>query len=190
MLVAMIILPCMDAIAKYMAVYQGMSPAQVTFYRFFFQLVSMVPMLLSAGGLRALKPKRLWFNPSARRAPRRRRAAVFRLGQIHAACRCLRHLFCRTVHPHVPFGSDPARKSRLAALACHLHWFRRGNDRHPAEFRNLRPEVVDAGFLCLPVCLLPAAQPGGRQCRYTFDNADRCRYRRIAVHDRRHCNWL
>jgi drug/metabolite transporter (DMT)-like permease len=62
MLVAMIILPCMDAIAKYMAVYQGMSPAQVTFYRFFFQLVSILPMLLSTGGLRALKPKRLWFN--------------------------------------------------------------------------------------------------------------------------------
>jgi drug/metabolite transporter (DMT)-like permease len=62
MLVAMIILPCMDAIAKYMAVYQGMSPAQVTFYRFFFQLVSVLPMLLSTGGLRALKPKRLWFN--------------------------------------------------------------------------------------------------------------------------------
>ena len=40
MLFAMIILPCMDAIAKYMAVYQGMSPGQVTFYRFFFQLVS------------------------------------------------------------------------------------------------------------------------------------------------------
>ena len=62
MLFAMIILPCMDAIAKYMAVYQGMSPGQVTFYRFFFQLVSVLPMLLSTGGLRALKPKRLWFN--------------------------------------------------------------------------------------------------------------------------------
>ena len=62
MLGAMIILPCMDAIAKYMAVYQGMSPAQVTFYRFFFQLVSVLPVLLSTGGLRALKPQRLWFN--------------------------------------------------------------------------------------------------------------------------------
>ncbi len=62
MLFAMMILPCMDAIAKYMAVYQGMSPAQVTFYRFFFQLVSVLPLLLSRGGLRALKPKRLWFN--------------------------------------------------------------------------------------------------------------------------------
>jgi drug/metabolite transporter (DMT)-like permease len=62
MLFAMIILPCMDAIAKYMAVYQGMSPGQVTFYRFFFQLVSTLPLLLTMGGLRALRPKRLWVN--------------------------------------------------------------------------------------------------------------------------------
>ncbi|OJF95474.1 DMT family transporter [Pararhizobium antarcticum] len=62
MLVAMVILPCMDAIAKYMALYQGMSPGQVTFYRFFFQLVSTLPLLLSMGGLRALRPKRLWLN--------------------------------------------------------------------------------------------------------------------------------
>ncbi|WP_425356466.1 DMT family transporter [Xaviernesmea rhizosphaerae] len=62
MLVAMIILPCMDAIAKYLAVYLGMSPGQVTFYRFFFQLVSTLPMLLRLGGLKALKPKRLWSN--------------------------------------------------------------------------------------------------------------------------------
>lgn len=62
LLVAMIILPCMDAIAKYMAVYQGMSPGQVTFYRFFFQLLSVLPLLVSSGGLKALKPKRLWYN--------------------------------------------------------------------------------------------------------------------------------
>lgn len=62
MLFAMIILPGMDAIAKYMAVYQGMSPGQVTFYRFFFQLVSTLPLLLAQGGLKALKAKRLGFN--------------------------------------------------------------------------------------------------------------------------------
>ncbi|KQT95712.1 hypothetical protein ASG68_13320 [Rhizobium sp. Leaf453] len=62
MLFAMIILPCMDAIAKYMAVYEGMSPGQVTFYRFFFQLVSVMPLLLTTGGPQALKPQRLWFN--------------------------------------------------------------------------------------------------------------------------------
>ncbi|MDO9418877.1 DMT family transporter [Pararhizobium sp.] len=62
MLFAMMILPCMDAIAKYMAIYAGMSPGQVTFYRFFFQLVSTLPLLLSKGGLKALRPKRLWMN--------------------------------------------------------------------------------------------------------------------------------
>lgn len=62
MLFAMLILPGMDAIAKYMAVYEGMSPGQVTFYRFFFQLVSTVPLLLTAGGLQAVCPKRLWPN--------------------------------------------------------------------------------------------------------------------------------
>lgn len=62
MLFAMIILPCMDAIAKYMALYQGMSPGQVTFYRFFFQLVSVLPLLLAQGGLAALQSTRPWFN--------------------------------------------------------------------------------------------------------------------------------
>ncbi|OCP01144.1 MULTISPECIES: DMT family transporter [unclassified Ensifer] len=62
MLFAMVILPGMDVIAKYMAVYEGMSPGQVTFYRFFFQLVATLPMLLGAGGLRALRPKRPWAN--------------------------------------------------------------------------------------------------------------------------------
>ena len=62
MLFAMIILPGMDAIAKYMAVYQGMSPGQVTFYRFFFQLASTLPLLLAQGGLKALAAKRLGFN--------------------------------------------------------------------------------------------------------------------------------
>ena len=42
---AMAILPTMDAIAKYMATFEGMSPGQVTFYRFFFQLVCTLPIL-------------------------------------------------------------------------------------------------------------------------------------------------
>lgn len=62
MLFAMIILPGMDVIAKYMAVVEGMAPAQVTFYRFFFQLVATLPLLITVGGLRALRPKRLWLN--------------------------------------------------------------------------------------------------------------------------------
>lgn len=62
MLFAMTVLPGMDAIAKYLAVAADMSPGQVTFYRFFFQLVSTLPLLLTNGGLRALRPKRLWPN--------------------------------------------------------------------------------------------------------------------------------
>lgn len=62
MLFAMTVLPGMDAIAKYLAVAAGMSPGQVTFYRFFFQLVSTLPLLLTSGGVRALRPKRLWPN--------------------------------------------------------------------------------------------------------------------------------
>ncbi|MFB2551518.1 DMT family transporter [Ensifer soli] len=62
MLFAMLILPCMDAIAKYLAVYQGMSPGQVTFYRFFFQLVSTLPLLMVSGGLSALRASRIGFN--------------------------------------------------------------------------------------------------------------------------------
>lgn len=62
MLFAMAILPGMDVIAKYMAVYEGMSPGQVTFYRFFFQLVATLPLLVMIGGVRALRPKRLWLN--------------------------------------------------------------------------------------------------------------------------------
>ncbi|WP_457582951.1 DMT family transporter [Ensifer canadensis] len=62
MLFAMVILPGMDVIAKYMAVVEGMAPAQVTFYRFFFQLVATLPLLLTIGGVRALRPKRLWLN--------------------------------------------------------------------------------------------------------------------------------
>ncbi|PYE36786.1 threonine/homoserine efflux transporter RhtA [Rhizobium sp. PP-F2F-G38] len=62
LLAAMMILPCMDAIAKYMAVELGMSPAQLTFYRFFFQLVATLPMLLRLGGPKALVPQRPWYN--------------------------------------------------------------------------------------------------------------------------------
>ena len=57
---AMVILPTMDAIAKYMAAFEAMSPGQVTFYRFFFQLVCTLPLLLLGGT--ALKTKRPWMN--------------------------------------------------------------------------------------------------------------------------------
>lgn len=59
---AMTILPCMDAIAKYMATFEGMSPGQVTFYRFFFQMVCTLPLLLTVAGAQAFRPKRPWMN--------------------------------------------------------------------------------------------------------------------------------
>jgi len=59
---AMMILPCMDAIAKFMATFQAMSPGQVTFYRFFFQMVLTLPLLLTVGGADAFKVKRPWMN--------------------------------------------------------------------------------------------------------------------------------
>ena len=59
---AMAILPTMDAIAKYMATFEGMSPGQVTFYRFFFQLVCTLPILFAMFGTRALSAKRPWMN--------------------------------------------------------------------------------------------------------------------------------
>ncbi|MFM2280754.1 MAG: hypothetical protein RLZZ444_2985 [Pseudomonadota bacterium] len=68
---AMLILPCMDAIAKYLSTFQAMSPGQVSFYRFFFQLVLTLPLLLSVSGANAFKAKRPWIN-------------IFR-GVLHAA---------------------------------------------------------------------------------------------------------
>jgi len=62
MAVAMLLLPCMDAIAKYMATFAGMSPGQVTFYRFFFQMVCTIPLVFTAAGSAMLRPKRPWLN--------------------------------------------------------------------------------------------------------------------------------
>jgi drug/metabolite transporter (DMT)-like permease len=58
---SMLVLPIMDAIAKYMATFETMSPGQVTFYRFFFQLVALLPfMLIASRGL--IRAKRPWMN--------------------------------------------------------------------------------------------------------------------------------
>lgn len=62
MTACMAVLPVMDAIAKYMAVVEGMSPGQVTFYRFFFQIVATVPLLLSMSGRDAFRAKRPFAN--------------------------------------------------------------------------------------------------------------------------------
>ena len=61
MATCMAVLPLMDAIAKYMATFEGMSPAQVTFYRFFFQLVCLLPLSLATGPS-LLQARRPWMN--------------------------------------------------------------------------------------------------------------------------------
>lgn len=61
MATCMIILPLMDAIAKYMATFEAMSPGQVTFYRFFFQLVCILP-LVAVTGATVFRAKRPWMN--------------------------------------------------------------------------------------------------------------------------------
>ncbi|MGP4674927.1 DMT family transporter [Agrobacterium salinitolerans] len=58
----MLVLPVMDAIAKYMAVSGGMSPAQVTFYRFFFQLLCTLPLLIVVSPRALFSAKRPWMN--------------------------------------------------------------------------------------------------------------------------------
>lgn len=58
----MLVLPFMDAIAKYMANVEGMSPGQVNFYRFFFQMVCILPLLLAIQGRSALSAKRPRLN--------------------------------------------------------------------------------------------------------------------------------
>lgn len=59
---AMMILPCMDAIAKYMSTFEAMSPGQVAFYRFFFQMVLTLPLLVTVSGKDAFRAKRPWMN--------------------------------------------------------------------------------------------------------------------------------
>lgn len=62
MALAMTILPCMDAIAKYMSTFQAMSPGQVTFYRFFFQMALTLPILVALSGREAFRARRPWMN--------------------------------------------------------------------------------------------------------------------------------
>ncbi|MCO5733857.1 DMT family transporter [Rhizobium sp. SSA_523] len=57
----MIVLPMMDAIAKYMATFETMSPGQVTFYRFFVQLVVLAPLFFWTVGSFD-KVRRPWMN--------------------------------------------------------------------------------------------------------------------------------
>ena len=62
MAACMLLLPGMDAIAKVMAVDHGMSPAQVTFYRFLFQFICCLPLLIVVSGKAAFQAKRPMMN--------------------------------------------------------------------------------------------------------------------------------
>jgi drug/metabolite transporter (DMT)-like permease len=58
----MLVLPGMDAIAKYLSTFENMAPGQVTFYRFFVQLCLTLPLLLITTGWATFRPKRPWLN--------------------------------------------------------------------------------------------------------------------------------
>lgn len=62
MMLGVLPLPVMDAIAKYLATEQAMAPGQVTFYRFFFQVVAILPVVFLPGGRASLQPRRWWPN--------------------------------------------------------------------------------------------------------------------------------
>jgi drug/metabolite transporter (DMT)-like permease len=62
MAMAMLLLPCMDAIAKHLSTSGSMSPGQVAFYRFFFQMLLTLPLVPAFGGLSAFRPRRPWMN--------------------------------------------------------------------------------------------------------------------------------
>jgi drug/metabolite transporter (DMT)-like permease len=62
MSIGMLILPVMDGVGKYLATEEGMSPGQVTFYRFFVQLIFTVAIIIVVSGPAALRPKRFWMN--------------------------------------------------------------------------------------------------------------------------------
>lgn len=62
MAACMLLLPGMDAIAKVLAVHGGMAPAQVTLYRFLFQFVCCLPLLIFLSGRSAFSANRPGMN--------------------------------------------------------------------------------------------------------------------------------
>ena len=62
MSVGMLILPVMDGIGKYLATEQAMSPGQVTFYRFFVQLILTTAAIAFVAGLAGFRSNRFWLN--------------------------------------------------------------------------------------------------------------------------------
>lgn len=62
MATAVLMLPLMDAVAKWLAMVDAIPPAQVVFARFSVQTVLMLCLLLATGGLAALKTNRMAGN--------------------------------------------------------------------------------------------------------------------------------
>jgi drug/metabolite transporter (DMT)-like permease len=58
----MLIVPLMDAVAKWLAVMEGVSPGQITLARFAVQAALAVPLAVAAGGIAGLWPKRPLLN--------------------------------------------------------------------------------------------------------------------------------
>ena len=58
----MMVLPGMDAIAKYLSTFDAMAPAQLAFYRFFVQFCLTLPILLFVTPKAFWRPKRPWVN--------------------------------------------------------------------------------------------------------------------------------
>jgi drug/metabolite transporter (DMT)-like permease len=58
----MLVLPGMDAIAKYLSTFSSMAPAQVAFYRFFVQFCLTFPLLVLVAPRRFWKVERPWIN--------------------------------------------------------------------------------------------------------------------------------
>ena len=58
----MMVLPGMDAIAKYLSTFDAMAPAQLAFYRFFVQFCLTLPILLFVTPRAFWRPKRPWVN--------------------------------------------------------------------------------------------------------------------------------
>lgn len=62
MTVAMLILPMMDIIGKWLATVDQLSPGQIGFARFLVQFIVLVPIIALASGVAALRPKQFWPN--------------------------------------------------------------------------------------------------------------------------------
>ncbi|TPW29368.1 DMT family transporter [Pararhizobium mangrovi] len=62
MLMGTILLPVMDALAKYLTNTGELAPGQISFYRFALQFLFTAPLVVLVGGIPALRPKRPWLN--------------------------------------------------------------------------------------------------------------------------------